>query len=106
MDKILVFSIVGIMFLIVIISLSIKKKKKVDTNLEFLEEDTENYEMIKEKKVEINIEAIDFKVQGNKDNYIISFKGDRIEFLVKDNEIVGIKNKDKYIKFKKIERIR
>lgn len=106
MNKILVFSIVGIMFLIVIISLSIKKKKKVDTNLEFLEEDTENYEIIKEKKVEINIEAIDFKVQGNKDNYIISFKGDRIEFLVKDNEIVGIKNKDKYIKFKKIERIR
>ena len=106
MDKILVFSIVGIMFLIVIISLSIKKKKKVDTNLEFLEENTENYEIIKEKKVEINIEAIDFKVQGNKDNYIISFKGDRIEFLVKDNEIVGIKNKDKYIKFKKIERIR
>lgn len=106
MDKILVFSIVGIIFLIVVISLFVKKKKKVDTNLEFLEENTENYEIIKEKKVEINIEAIDFKVQGNKDNYIISFKGDRIEFLVKDNEIVGIKNKDKYIKFKKIERIK
>lgn len=103
MDKILIFSIVGIILLIIVIFLFMKNRKKVDNDSNFIEE---NYEIVKDIKPEINVEAIDFKVLGNKDKYIISFKGDRIEFLVKDGEIVGIKNKDKYIKFKKIERMR
>jgi hypothetical protein len=103
MDKILIFSIVGIILLIIVIFLFMKNRKKVDNDSNFIEE---NYEIVKDIKPEINVEAIDFKVLGNKDKYIISFKGDRIEFLVKDGEIVGIKNRDKYIKFKKIERMR
>ena len=102
MNKTLVFSIVGIVLLIIIIFFFIKKRKKIDVASNFIDE---NYEIIRDRKPEINVEAIDFKVLGNKDRYTISFKGDRIEFLVKDGEIVGIKNRDKYIKFKKIERI-
>ena len=96
MDKILILSIVGIILLIIVIFLFIKNRKKSDDNSmeEFIITE-ENNKSSQKKEPEINITAVDFKIVGNKDKYTISFKGDRIQFFVKDNEIVGFLDKDK-----------
>lgn len=64
--------------------------------------------LLKKKESEINITATDFKVVGNKDKYTISFKGDKIQFFVKDNEIIGFldvekSNRTYYYEKEKIE---
>jgi len=96
MDKTLIFSVVGIILLIIVIFLFIKNRKKSDDNSmeEFIITE-ENNKSSQKKEPEINITAVDFKVVGNKDKYTISFKGDKIQFFVKDNEIVGFLDKDK-----------
>ncbi|MEJ6463184.1 LPXTG cell wall anchor domain-containing protein [Fusobacterium polymorphum] len=97
MNKILAFSILGIVLLIIIIFF-IKRKKKEDNNsMEelIILEDENNIEISQNKEPKINITAVNFKVFGNEDKYTISFKGDRIQFFVKDGEIVGFLDKDK-----------
>ena len=96
MDKILILSIVGIILLIIVIFLFIKNRKKSDDNSmeEFIITE-ENNKSSQKKEPEINITATDFKVVGNKDKYTISFKGDKIQFFVKDNEIVGFLDVEK-----------
>lgn len=47
------------------------------------------------EKKEIKIIGDKYKVLGNEDEYIISFKGDSINFLVKDDEIIGFIDKEK-----------
>lgn len=96
MDKTFIFSIVGIVFLIVVIFFFIKNRKKSDDNSmeEFIITE-ENNKSSQKKESEINITATDFKVVGNKDKYTISFKGDKIQFFVKDNEIVGFLDVEK-----------
>ena len=96
MDKILILSIVGIILLIIVIFLFIKNRKKSDDNSmeEFIITE-ENNKSSQKKEPEINITAVDFKIVGNKDKYTISFKGDRIQFFVKDNEIVGFLDVEK-----------
>lgn len=109
MDKILVFSIVGVILLIVILFFFIKNRKKSDDNsmeeFTIIEEDNKSSP---KKEPKINITAFDFKVVGNKDKYTISFKGDKIQFFVKDNEIIGFldvekSNKTYYYEKEKIE---
>ena len=97
MDKTLIFSVVGIILLIIVIFLFVKNKKKSDDNLmeEFIITEQEDNKSSQKKEPEINIIATDFKVVGNKDKYTISFKGDKIQFFVKDDEIVGFLDKDK-----------
>ena len=97
MNKILAFSIVGIVLLIIIIFF-IKRKKKEDNNsMEelIISEDENNVETSQNKEPKINVIALNFRVLGNEDKYTISFKGDRIQFFVKDGEIVGFLDKDK-----------
>ena len=96
MDKTLIFSVVGIILLIIVIFLFIKNRKKSDDNSmeEFIITE-ENNKSSQKKEPEINITAVDFKIVGNKDKYTISFKGDRIQFFVKDNEIVGFLDVEK-----------
>ena len=96
MDKTFIFSIVGIVFLIVVIFFFIKNRKKSDDNSmeEFIITEEDNKSSQK-KEPEINITAVDFKVVGNKDKYTISFKGDKIQFFVKDNEIIGFLDVEK-----------
>ena len=96
MDKTLIFSVVGIILLIIVIFLFIKNRKKSDDNSmeEFIITEEDNKSSQK-KEPEINITATDFKVVGNKDKYTISFKGDKIQFFVKDNEIVGFLDVEK-----------
>ena len=96
MEKTLIFSVVGIILLIIMIFLFMRNKKKSDDNSmeEFIITEEDNKSSQK-KEPEINITAVDFKVVGNKDKYTISFKGDKIQFFVKDNEIVGFLDKDK-----------
>ena len=45
--------------------------------------------------ITIPTSTVDFKVVGNKDKYTISFKGDKIQFFVKDNEIIGFLDVEK-----------
>ena len=96
MDKILILSIVGIILLIIVIFLFIKNRKKSDDNSmeEFIITE-ENNKSSQKKEPEINITATDFKVVGNKDKYTISFKGDKIQFFVKDDEIIGFLDVEK-----------
>ena len=97
MSKTLIFSIVGFVLLIIIIFF-IKRKKKEDNNsMEelIISEDKNNVETSKNKEPKIDVTAVNFKVFGNEDKYAISFKGNRIQFFVKDNEIVGFLDKDK-----------
>ena len=96
MDKTLIFSVVGIILLIIVIFLFIKNRKKSDDNSmeEFIITE-ENNKSSQKKEPEINITAVDFKVVGNTDKYTISFKGDKIQFFVKDNEIVGFLDVEK-----------
>jgi len=96
MDKTLIFSVVGIILLIIVIFLFIKNRKKSDDNSmeEFIITE-ENNKSSQKKEPEINITATDFKVVGNKDKYTISFKGDKIQFFVKDNEIIGFLDVEK-----------
>jgi len=96
MDKKIIFSIVGIILLIIMIFLFMKNKKKSDDNSmeEFIITEEDNKSSQK-KEPEINITATDFKVVGNKDKYTISFKGDKIQFFVKDNEIIGFLDVEK-----------
>nr|DAE22964.1 MAG TPA: Rifin [Siphoviridae sp. ctzSN25] len=109
MDKILAFSIISIIFLMVIIFLFVRNRKKSDDNsmekFTIIEEDNKSSP---KKEPKINITAFDFKVVGNKDKYTISFKGDKIQFFVKDNEIIGFldvekSNKTYYYEKEKIE---
>ena len=97
MDKTLIFSVVGIILLIIVIFLYVKNKKKSDDNLmeEFIITEQEDNKSSQKKEPEINIIATDFKVVGNKDKYTISFKGDKIQFFVKDDEIVGFLDVEK-----------
>ena len=96
MAKTLIFSVVGIILLIIVIFLFIKNRKKSDDNSieEFIITE-ENNKSSQKKESEINITATDFKVVGNKDKYTISFKGDKIQFFVKNNEIVGFLDVEK-----------
>ena len=96
MDKTLIFSVVGIILLIIMIFLFMRNKKKSDDNSmeEFIITEEDNKSSQK-KEPEINITATDFKVVGNKDKYTISFKGDKIQFFVKDNEIIGFLDVEK-----------
>ena len=96
MDKTLIFSVVGIILLIIVIFLFMKNRKKSDDNSmeEFIITEEDNKSSQK-KEPEINITATDFKVVGNKDKYTISFKGDKIQFFVKDNEIIGFLDVEK-----------
>ena len=96
MDKTLIFSVVGIILLIIMIFLFMRNKKKSDDNSmeEFIITEDDNKSSQK-KEPEINITATDFKVIGNKDKYTISFKGDKIQFFVKDNEIIGFLDVEK-----------
>ena len=97
MNKILAFSIVGIVLLIIIIFF-IKRKKKEDNNsMEelIISENEDNVETSQNKEPKINVTALNFRVLGNEDKYTISFKGDRIQFFVKDGEIIGFLDKDK-----------
>ena len=96
MDKTLIFSVVGIILLIIMIFLFMRNKKKSDDNSmeEFIITEEDNKSSQK-KAPEINITATDFKVVGNKDKYTISFKGDKIQFFVKDNEIIGFLDVEK-----------
>ncbi|WP_335995808.1 hypothetical protein [Fusobacterium polymorphum] len=96
MDKTLIFSVVGIILLIIMIFLFMRNKKKSDDNSmeEFIITEEDNKSSQK-KEPEINITATDFKVIGNKDKYTISFKGDKIQFFVKDNEIIGFLDVEK-----------
>ena len=107
MDKTLIFSVVGIILLIIVIFLFMKNRKKSDDNSmeEFIITEEDNKSSQK-KEPEINITATDFKVVGNKDKYTISFKGDKIQFFVKDNEIIGFLDVEKNSKiyyYKKTE---
>ncbi|WP_339121173.1 hypothetical protein [Fusobacterium nucleatum] len=97
MDKTLIFSVVGIILLIIVIFLFMKNRKKSDDNSmeEFIISKEEDNKSSQKKKPEINITATDFKIVGNKDKYTISFKGDKIQFFVKDNEIVGFLDVEK-----------
>ena len=97
MDKTLIFSVVGIILLIIVIFLFMKNRKKSDDNSmeEFIISKEEDNKSSQKKEPEINITATDFKVVGNKDKYTISFKGDKIQFFVKDNEIVGFLDVEK-----------
>ena len=97
MDKTLIFSVVGIIFLIIVIFLFMKNRKKSDDNSmeEFIISKEEDNKSSQKKEPEINITATDFKIVGNKDKYTISFKGDKIQFFVKDNEIVGFLDVEK-----------
>ena len=97
MDNILIFSIVGIILLIIVIFLFMKNRNRKDDNSmgESIITEEDNNKSSQKKEPEINITAVDFKVVGNKDKYTISFKGDKIQFFVKDNEIVGFLDKDK-----------
>ncbi|MHB9316266.1 hypothetical protein ACW0TA_05445 [Fusobacterium polymorphum] len=97
MNKTFIFSIVGIVFLIVVIFFFIKNRKKSEDNSmeEFIIIEQEDNKSSQKKEPEINIIATDFKVLGNKDKYTISFKGDKIQFFVKDNEIVGFLDVEK-----------
>ena len=96
MDKTLIFSVVGIILLIIVIFLFIKNRKKSDDNSmeEFIITE-ENNKYSQKKEPEINITSVYFKVVGNKYKYKISFKGDKIQFFVKDNEIVGFLDVEK-----------
>ena len=97
MDKKIIFSIVGIILLIIIVFF-IKRKKKEDNNsMEelIISEDENNVETSQNKEPKINVTALNFRVLGNEDKYTISFKGDRIQFFIKDDEIVGFLDKDK-----------
>ena len=96
MDKTLIFSVVGIILLIIMIFLFMRNKKKSDDNSmeEFIITEEDNKSSQK-KEPEINITATDFKVVGNKDKDTISFKGDKIQFFVKDNEIIGFLDVEK-----------
>ena len=96
MDKTLIFSVVGIILLIIMIFLFMRNKKKSDDNSmeEFIITEEDNKSSQK-KEPEINITATDFKVVGNKDKYTISCKGDKIQFFVKDNEIIGFLDVEK-----------
>lgn len=97
MDNILIFSIVGIILLIIVIFLFMKNRNRKDDNSmeEFIITEEEDNKSSQKKEPEINITAVDFKVVGNKDKYTISFKGDKIQFFVKDNEIVGFLDVEK-----------
>lgn len=98
MDKTFLFSIVGVIFLIVFLFLFMKNRNKRDDNSmeEFIiTEEENNNKFSQNKDSKVNTIAVDFKVMGDKDKYTISFKGDRIQFFVKDNEIVGFLDKDK-----------
>ncbi|ERT41858.1 hypothetical protein [Fusobacterium nucleatum] len=97
MDKTLIFSVVGIILLIIVIFLFMKNRKKSDDNSmeEFIISKEEDNKSSQKKEPEINITATDFKIVGNKDKYTISFKGDKIQFFVKDNEIVGFLDVEK-----------
>lgn len=99
MDKTLVFSIVGIVLLIIVIFLFMKNRnrnRKDDNSMEeFIITEEEDNKSSQKKEPEINITAVDFKIVGNKDKYTISFKGDKIQFFVKDNEIVGFLDVEK-----------
>ena len=98
MDKTLIFSVVGIILLIIMIFLFMRNKKKSDDNSmeEFIISQEENNKKSSQKREpKINIIAVDFKVVGNKDKYTISFKGDKIQFFVKDNEIIGFLDVEK-----------
>lgn len=97
MDKTLIFSVVGIILLIIVIFLFMKNRKKSDDNSmeEFIISKEEDNKSSQKKEPEINITATDFKVVGNKDKYTISFKGDKIQFFLKDNEIVGFLDVEK-----------
>ncbi|WP_335993068.1 hypothetical protein [Fusobacterium polymorphum] len=98
MDKTLIFSVVGIILLIIVIFLFMKNRKKSDDNSmeEFIiSQEKNNNKSSQKKEPEINIIAADFKVVGNIDKYTISFKGDKIQFFVKDNEIIGFLDVEK-----------
>ena len=97
MDNILIFSIVGIILLIIVIFLFMKNRNRKDDNSmeESIITEEDNNKSSQKKEPEINITAVDFKVVGNKDKYTISFKGDKIQFFVKDNEIVGFLDVEK-----------
>ena len=97
MDKTLIFSVVGIILLIIVIFLFMKNRKKSDDNSmeEFIISKEEDNKSSQKKEPEINITATDFKIVGNKDKYTISFKGDKIQFFVKDNEIIGFLDVEK-----------
>ena len=60
-----------------------------------ISENENNIETSQNKEPKINVTAVNFKVLGNEDKYTISFKGDRIQFFIKDDEIVGFLDKDK-----------
>ncbi|WP_047381774.1 hypothetical protein [Cetobacterium sp. ZWU0022] len=44
---------------------------------------------------EINIETHEFKVVGAKDDFVISFHNNQIEFITKKGVIIGFKDKSK-----------
>ncbi|WP_147388338.1 hypothetical protein KSU03_10040 [Fusobacterium polymorphum] len=97
MDKTLIFSVVGIILLIIVIFLFMKNRNRKDDNSmeEFIITEEDNNKSSQKKEPEINITAVDFKVVGNKDKYTISFKGDKIQFFVKDNEIISFLDVEK-----------
>ena len=110
MDKILAFSIISIIFLMVTIFLFVRNRKKSEDNSmeKFIITEQEDNKFSQKKEPEINITAFDFKVVGNKDKYIISFKGDKVQFFVKNDEIIGFldvekSNKTYYYEKEKIE---
>lgn len=78
-----------------------KKSKNKEENVESFNENRvedifKEAEVSKEpEKKEIKIIGDKYKVLGNEDEYIISFKGDRINFLVKDDKIIGFIDKEK-----------
>lgn len=84
MDKILAFSIISIIFLMVIIFLFVRNRKKSDDNsmeeFTIIEEDNKSSP---KKEPKINITAFDFKVVGNKDKYTISLREIKFNFLLK-----------------------
>lgn len=48
-----------------------------------------------EINTEINIERNDFNVVGKKDDFVISFYNNQIEFITKKGVIIGFKDKRK-----------
>ena len=78
-----------------------KKNKNKEEDMESFNENRvedifKEAEVSKEpEKKEIKIIGDKYKVLGKEDEYIISFKGDRINFLVKDDKIMGFIDKEK-----------
>lgn len=92
----LITIIIALVLITITATIIISKKKKNDkTSIENVNEVlkvTEN--SVKVEKDNVNIIAYDFKINGKKDEYYISFKENRIQFLVKNGKIVAFKNEN------------